>query len=243
MGKKPIILYEVCHEPYHIMMGELPYQFLLFNRTGAPKWSNKFGPLPKNHRVINLITPDIIPDIIISQNRRTNLGFYKELAHKYNSAMINIEFTLPIKNEAERFYGVAENCVYFSEQHANAWWGENYQVIKPIAQKEYACNQPIYLNNSIEFLSFLDVINNMAAKKCVISPPIYEINNLIQNFYSGILFDPKNQTALRDILNKLKINPDLVQNIGENGQKVVNEQFNRDQFVTSWIKLINRTLK
>lgn len=225
------------------MMGNLPYNFILFNRAGAPKWSNKFGKLPSNHRVVNLISPDIIPDIIISQNRRTSLGFYRELSKKYSAPIINIEFTIPIKNDAERYYGLAENCAYFSNQHASAWWAENFQVIKPIAQPEYSSNQPIYLNNSMEFLSFLDIINNMASKKCVVSAPIYEINNIINNFHNGILFDPKKQGALQDTLNKLRNNPDLVQNIGLNAKKFTDEHFSKQQFVDGWTALINRTLK
>lgn len=240
--KRPIILYEVYNEPYHIMMGNLPYDFILFNGNNNKKWSNKLGKIPANHRIVNSLTPDIIPDIIINQDRRNTFGFYSKLAQTYNVPLLNIEFTLPSKNEAERYYGMAENCVYFSENHAQSWWAEKYKIIHPIAQKEFADNKTVFVNQSIDFLSFMDVINNMAAKKCVISTNSYENNTIIKHFYNGILFDIKNPKSLQEILLKIKNNNELVGSLGQNAYNTVSETFGIAQFVNSWSSLINEVL-
>lgn len=239
-----IILYEPYFEPYHLLMGELPFQFVLFDHAHAKKWDYRFGPPPENHTIVKTVTPDLYPDLMIVQHRARQTMFYRELQKTYKCNLINIEYSLPNKNEAEELYGLDTASVYFSENQAAAWWAEKGAIIKPAAKIPNSPNYKISVNDSVDYLSFFNVLNCMAAGNCVVSTPVYEIGNLlIKNFSNGFLFPPNDTRSAQNIIDRLKNDPDLIKETGLRARETVINEFNIENFKLSWVKLINEYIK
>lgn len=240
---KLTILYEPYCEPYHILMGELPYNFIFYQHKNARKWDYRFGPMPKNHRSVTIITPDIQPDLVIAQSRQRHTLLYRDIAKKYKCRMLNIEYAVPQKNEAENLYGVDNLSVYFSPNQADAWWADRAAIIKPAVLPAQKIEHKISINNSADFLSFFDVLRAMSEANCVISTPVYEIQNIIQNMVNGFLYNINDQKYLHQLISKIQSDQGMIIDVGNRAKQHVDNNFNISDFKQSWTQLIDECTK
>lgn len=237
-GSKPIILYEPFFEPYSLLLGHLPYKFVLYNHPQSRKWNYNYGPPPSNHITINTITPNLVPDILICQSHQ-NIDFYRKLQSKFNCDIIGVEYDIPKTNEHEVYYDEMTTYVYFSQKHRDIWWGPSSvsKIIPFGAQIAEKAENKLYISKSNSFISMCDVINNMAKGNCVVAEAALEIPDIIEHFKDGILFN--NESTKKQIIEKLKTNQDIINIIGKSAIQKVRAKFSIEQFKSKWIELIN----
>ncbi len=242
---KATILYCNTVERYQNLFDGLDYNFIVYECTGARAWNTNICPLPKNHLITKNLTPDIHPDIIICQNKPYQYVPLKELAKRFKSKFISIEHSLPIDNEASQFYEAQSHYnVFFSPGHANTWLADdNVIIIEPAVEVPAQQNSGLYVHNAYEFSSMFDLLKAMASGKCVVSPAITEIANIIKHGYNGFLYKANDSKSRDQLISKLSNNKELIIDIGKIARSTVIEKYSKEMFQESWSKLIDHCYK
>lgn len=240
LNSKPVILTIFESYEYQILMGDIDATVLVYQCNGSKKIS---GALPSNHQVIYDVTPNIRPDILLSQNKINQYGIFSGLANKYNKPLISLYHNLPAIKDIDRLAGAKSNeDVFLSDDHAKGWWCMSPTIIPPTTNRIITkISEPLlYVNRSDSFDCLYKTLDNMAAGNCIISPVIYEINNIIKHGYNGFLYKKENPEKEKEIIQKLTYNDDLIMEMGSNSQKTINERFSKSAFTDSWNSLIRK---
>jgi len=240
LNSKPVILTIFESYEYQILMGEIDATIVVYQCNGSKKIS---GALPSNHQVVYDVTPNIRPDILLSQNKINQYGIFRGLAQKYNKPVISLYHSLPNPKDVDRtFEAKSDLDIFLSDDHAKAWGCVSPTIIPPSTNRSITkISEPLlHINRSDSFGCLYKTLDHMAAGNCIISPAIYEINNIVKHGYSGFLYKKENPEKEKEILQKLAGNDDLIMEMGANGQKVINERFSKEMFIGSWNNLIRK---
>lgn len=234
-NKRPVIVTLLENESYQKLMGDIDADFIIYQCHGALKIKEK---LPNNHMVVNDLTPNIRPDILLSQNKLAHYKILRDLSIKYKRPLFSLYHGVPGSNDLERTFGYTSDVdIFLSNDHANIWECENPTIIPPAANSTNK-SFGIFTNKYTDFDSLYDVLNQMAKGMCVISPNVYEINNIIKQGYNGFLFDKNDPFGAKNIINRIINNEDLIKEIGLNAIKTIQEKYSKTQFTNNWNKLI-----
>jgi len=76
---------------------------------------------------------------------------------------------------------------------------------------------------------------------CVVAKATLENSKIIQNDYTGYLYNHMNK-AVKKFCSDMEKTPDLVEEISENAKQFVIKNYSRQQFQKSWDELISRNL-
>lgn len=237
---KPVILTILENHDYQELMGDIDALFIVYRCAGS-KSINR--PLPKNHQIVYDITPNIRPDILLSQNKINQYGIFKEMQKKYGAPIISLYHNIVSPKDVDRtFLAKSDEDVFLSKDHAAAWGVSNPCIIPPTTNKSLGqIHEPfIYLNKDFSFNSFYTILNLMADGYCIISPAVYEINNIIKHGYNGLLYKKENPEKEKDILSRLGKNDDLIMEFGANAQKTISDKFSKSLFTEKWNTLIKK---
>jgi glycogen(starch) synthase len=79
-------------------------------------------------------------------------------------------------------------------------------------------------------------LEGLASKKPVIASNVGGFSEIIKHGETGILVPPNNPDSLASAILKLVVSPDYCRNIGDNGRRIVEEQY-------SWQKIAKKTLE
>jgi len=86
-NQKPVILTIFKNLEYQVKLGNVDATFIIYACNGSKKVNRK---LPDNHMILHDLTPDIRPDIILSQNKKAYYGILKALSEKYNKPLFSL---------------------------------------------------------------------------------------------------------------------------------------------------------
>jgi glycosyltransferase involved in cell wall biosynthesis len=240
LNPKPVILTIFESYEYQILMGDIDAVFMVYQCNGSKKITRA---LPSNHQVIYDVTPNIRPDILLSQNKINQYGIFTGLAKKYNKPLISLYHNLPAPKDADRVFGAKSNDdVFLSDDHAKGWGFKEATIIPPTTNRIITkISEPLlHINKSDSFSCLYNTLDYMAAGNCIISPAIYELNNIIKHGYNGFLYKKENPEKEKEIIQKLTYNDDLIMEMGANSQKTISERFSKLAFTDSWNSLIRK---
>lgn len=241
---KPIVLTIFEEYNYQRLMGDIDATFIVYNCRGSKPIT---GALPKNHYIINDLTPDIRPDILLSQNQINQYNILQKMQTDFMCPIISLWHNLP-KNEKEVHYAVNNKNntnIFMSADHAKAWQvSMDYTIIEPCPYRNITkITEPlIYVNKNTTFNGVFDVLDQMAIGACVISPAVFEINNVIKQAHSGFLYHKDDYNKEKELIKKISTNDDLVMEVGYNAQIVVKEKFSKQNFTKKWNDIINANI-
>lgn len=125
--KKPItILTGATHERYQSYFSDLPFEFILLDLEKWKKWDSRYAKLPSNHRIVKTLTPDINPDVILSQHKFGQYQLFAEMAKLLRVPLISMEHMLPNplwpKKQVEQYSNmIGHTNVFLSEYSRSAW--------------------------------------------------------------------------------------------------------------------------
>lgn len=200
------------------------------------------GPMPLGFNRVNKITPDVCPNIVLSQTKLENFNTLRSIARDYKAQFVHYETNLlpnikrgdldAIKNERA---GVNVFSCDFVARH---WEFDETEcvVIEPglddhlgkVSETGYCVSTNLPLSE-------------MIAGACPIVFKTPYTSSIIKNMYNGILYS--SQEEIKFILNKLKtMDKEDIGVMGKNAQKTVIERFPKDKFLNSWAKLIERII-
>lgn len=86
------------------------------------------------------------------------------------------------------------------------------------------------------------LIEALAARKAVITTHVGGIVEIIEPNVSGLIVQSRDPAALAEALCSLIDNPDLREELGENGRSIVNQKFNLETMVNDYDKLYRKFL-
>lgn len=124
------ILTAPTHERYQSNLSRLQHNFYLCDGPQFNKWNSQFAPIPKNHilldKKVNELPTNIHFDIILSQNKFSQMQHFKPLADAINCPIVNIEHTWPRENMPNDQKKALKNLradinVFISEISATNW--------------------------------------------------------------------------------------------------------------------------
>jgi len=137
------ILTAPTHERYQGNLGGLPYTFYMCNGPEYKPWNDKYGKMPKNHHWLSNDITKGFPawleiDIILSQNKFSQIQTFKPFADQINCPIISLEHTWPSDEMTDKQKTrLATICgdvnVFISDQSAKAWgWDPNDENVEII---------------------------------------------------------------------------------------------------------------
>lgn len=239
-NSKPVILTILENEDYQKLMGDIDALFIVYQCSGSKKINS---PLPKNHQIVYDVTPNIRPDILLSQNKINQYGIFRDMAKKYGAPIISLYHNIASPKDVDRTFAArSTEDVFLSNDHAAAWGVSKPYIIPPTTNKSIAkISEPlVYSNKDASFNCIYKVLDNMANGSCIISPAIYELNNVINHGYNGFLYKKENPEKEKEIFYKLGKNDDLIMEFGANAQKTITEEFSKSSFTEKWNTLIKK---
>lgn len=242
MNSRPLILTMFASEEYQLLLSKVNADFIIYNCLGAQKITCK---LPDNHIVVRDITPNIRPDIFLSQNKLYHYKILRELANKHRKPLVSVYTNIPQKNDLMMTRGFfSEANVFMSSDHAASWQSDRPTfIIPPCPVSEVGNKKPeLYINKSSDFNSVYKILEAMARGACVISPANFEINNIITQSYDGFLYNSRDPNGEKNLLAKIVKNEELVIEVGKNAQKTIREKFSIGNFVNNWNNLISEKM-
>lgn len=95
------VLTAPTHEAYETSLVKTKHEFYAYRQPGRLKeWNTKYRPIPPNYNLLDgtkdQFKPDMIFDIILSQNKFDQFGIFKPLSDGLNIPLISLEHTLPV---------------------------------------------------------------------------------------------------------------------------------------------------
>lgn len=131
------VLCAPTHERYQSYFENLPIDFLMLSETFSKKWDTNFAPIPSNHRAIGKITPDLMPDIILSQHKFGQYQLFSKIADSLKIPLVSMTHILPnketTKDQIKKMFNMQGNYnVFLSEYSMNKWmFSKNISTIIP----------------------------------------------------------------------------------------------------------------
>lgn len=234
---RPVIVTLFENANYQMLMGDINADFIIYDCHGANKVNCK---LPANHRIVNDLTPDIRPDILLSQNKMRHHKILADLAKRFNRPLFSLVHGIPEKSDLEYGHMIKSDVeIYYSDDHARLWEAEEYISIHICPLPNIKPDIGLYVNSENTFDSVFPVINAMAAGMCIVSPAVYEVNNIIFQGHSGFLYSRSKPNEKEILLRQIINNSDLIQEVGKNASERVFTLFSRQQFTDNWNALIH----
>ena len=200
------------------------------------------GPMPVGFNRVNKITPDICPNIVMSQTKLENFNTLRSIARDYKAQFIHYETNLlpnikrgDLARIKEERAGINVFCDAFV---ASQWEFDESEcvVIEPgISSGIIAkCETPYYISTNLP-------LSHMVSGICPIVFKTPYTASIIKTMYNGILYS--SQEEIKFILNKLKtMDKEDIRAMGQNAKRTVIERFPKDRFLKSWAKLIERII-
>lgn len=234
LGVRPVNIY--MDRPSEIL-GQLSSLNLKFFVVGQYD-----GPMPLGFNRVNKITPDIKPNIVLSQTKLENFNTLRSIARDYKAQFVHYETNLlpnikrgdldAIKNERA---GVNVFSCDFVARH---WEFDETEcvVIEP------GLDDHLGKVSEIGYCVSTNLpLSEMITGVCPIVFKTPYTASIIKNMYNGILYS--SQEEIKFILNKLKtMDKEDIKEIGQNAKKTVIERFPKDKFLNSWAKLIEKII-
>jgi glycosyltransferase involved in cell wall biosynthesis len=243
LNSKPVILTILEDINYQKLMGDIDALFIVYRCSGSKEIN---GALPENHQVIYDLTPNIRPDILLSQNKINQYGIFNKLANKYSRPIFSLYHGLPKPKDIDRtFLAKSDENIFLSKDHADGWGINNPTIIPPTTNRRITkLSEPsVYINRSESFTCFYEMLDKMASGDCVISPAVYEVNNIVKHGYNGFLYKRDTPEKEKEIIQKLGKNDELIMEFGANSQKLISEKFSKEKFTNNWNSLISKYFK
>lgn len=125
-NKRIKVLMSPSHERYQSYFADMPFDFILLNIDSWKKWDKAYAEIPNNFIETNRLTPDLIPDIIISQHKFGQFQFYAKIAQSLRIPLIHLEHVLPSPRwdkakRVEMAKMVGHINIYLSEYSRRLW--------------------------------------------------------------------------------------------------------------------------
>ena len=125
-GEKIKVLTGATHERYQSYFADLPFEFILLDFDKWKKWDFRYASLPANHTIVKTLTPDICPDVILSQQKFGQYQLFSEMAKMLKVPFISMEHMLPNlawpkKRIQEMSTMIGHTNVFLSEFSRKAW--------------------------------------------------------------------------------------------------------------------------
>lgn len=137
-GEKIKILTAATHERYQSYFADLPFEFILLDFDKWKKWDFNYAALPDNHIIIKTLTPDINPDIILSQQKFGQYQLFSEMAKMLKVPMISMEHMLPNpmwpKKRAQEMGSMTGHINIFLSEFSRKAWKADPQISTVIPQ-------------------------------------------------------------------------------------------------------------
>jgi glycosyltransferase involved in cell wall biosynthesis len=116
----------VAHERYQSYFADLPFTFILLNIDGWKKWDSTYAKIPDNFIEVNKLTPDLMPNIILSQHKFGQFQLLSKISQSLRIPMIHLEHVLPSpkwdkKRKRDMANMIAHVNIYLSEFSRKAW--------------------------------------------------------------------------------------------------------------------------
>ena len=239
MRDRPLILWDAYFEPHQIGMGHLPYDFIMFEKV--KKWNPTYK-LPSNFRIIRSLTPDLKPDLLVCPSKRALSKSYFDMANRYSVPLLFIEYEMAAHKEAERLYNLEAPTIYFSKAQSFGWWHYQAPIIEPYIEQT-KLEHGISLIEVGDYKTVLfNCLGEMAKGKCVVAPSIYDIPLRVSHMSNGILYDPKQPSSGRSIVQKLSTNNDLIVNMGDKAREF-SSKYSVESFREGWTTILNGYIK
>lgn len=234
-NQKPVILTIFENLEYQVRLGDVDATFIIYACNGSKKVNRK---LPDNHMILHDLTPDIRPDIILSQNKKAHYGILKALSEKYNKPLFSLYHETPIRGDLDKLFGTySEVDIFLSRDHSNSWECIDPTIIEPCGL-EGKPQQKLYINRSYDFNCIYPILDSMASCACVVSPNVYEVNNIVKHMYNGVLYNKNYPEQEGEVVKKLLANEELLNILRQNSRRIIVENFSHASFTNKWNLLI-----
>jgi len=130
--EKPTVLTAATHERYQSYMDDLPFNFIMWNYQGAKEWDFNYAPLPANHEIVNVLTPNIKPDVILSQHKYGQHQLFSKAARQLRVPLIQLEHTLPQRDSDLNLNAlIGDKNVFLSQYSVNQWQFPMHHTVIP----------------------------------------------------------------------------------------------------------------
>lgn len=124
-----------CHERFQTGLSDINADFYLWQQNNGKKWNYKYGPLPKNHILLNPKYGDnqlpdyVVPDCILMQNKLAEYNTTINLSNRYRIPIINISHCLPwisiSQKQMQQIHNMRADIEVFITKYSRDQWGYN----------------------------------------------------------------------------------------------------------------------
>ena len=219
IGQSPINIYTDRPNDYIGQLTDINVRLFLIGKY--------MGEISDEFTRVELVTPDIRPDFVLSQTKLENFDILRSFAKDYDVKHIHYETNTVPQNHLKGLR--ADVNVFASEFLAKDWGCDDGSVIQigytPTSQQSVA-QEPYYIGVNIP-------VKQMSMGIC---PVVYDtpyVRKYIQPAQNGFIY--RNQSEIAQIVNKLNLmDKQDVQIIGQNAKITAEKFFTKGQFNTSW---------
>lgn len=195
------------------------------------------GPVSKEYTRVEYITPDIRPDLVISQTKEENFEILGKFADDYNCSFSHYELFLP-KNKKRGRQLIARTNIFAHSYLAEQWDfdEDEYELIRPCCVEKPKTKEndlPYYISGGLP-------IGQMSWGLC----PVVLKNPYTEGIVAGVNgFHYNGERELHRIANKLNsMDREDIEAIGENAKIFAQTYFPKQDFLDSWKTLIERII-
>lgn len=197
------------------------------------------GPLSFNYRKVLNITPDIKPDIFISQTKLENFDTLKNVAKEYGAKFVHYETGQMPQRIDKRTKNIllskeADIDVFIDECLMEVWGFNqtNAIVIENGLDQQYLSehDKPYLISTHIP-------MNYMLGGICPIIYKTEYTEKYITNGLNGLLYS--DSASLGNVVNHItKMDKEDVGQIGKNARELILTKFKNNDFLLDWKKLL-----
>jgi len=182
--------------------------------------------IPENHLIISAIQRLNFPKDV-----STILHTFSKVKESFKNTILLIVGSGPLQEKLQKEaqeIGIAENVLFL---------GDRQDIPNILATSDIAI-----LSSAFEALG-LSLVEAMAAKKPIIGTNVEGINEIIEDGKNGFLVEFGNEKEMAKAILTLLNNPNLRQEMGGNGFKLVKEKFSLEKMVKNYQNLYISILK
>lgn len=197
------------------------------------------GALSSNYRKAFNITPDIKPDIFISQTKLENFDTIKGIAKNYRAKFIHYESSvLPPKIDKRTrdiLLSKEADINIFADNCLMDMW--NFSEENSVVIENGLNNQSPLTHDKPYFISTHIPMNHMLGGICPIILKSEYTKSKITNGLNGFLYSDSSE--LGNIINHItKMDKEDIAQIGQNARNLILSHFKNDNFLINWKNLL-----
>lgn len=190
-------------------------------------------------RFIDSPEPDAVPVVVLPARMiwEKGVGEFVEAARQLRTQGIQCRMVLVGDADSESPGSVPEATLKsWQAEGIVEWWGHRDDMPAVYSQAHVVC-LPSYHEGAPKVL-----LEAAASGRAVVATDVSGCNEIVRHNENGLLVPPQNPAALAKALQTLVQNPNLRRHMGEQGRKIVLEEFSDEIIVKQTMALYTRLL-